>query len=413
MRFPCVVRGNTSSSITIVPNEHLPSRFAEIRSNAFASRSTWISACAVIVAFVSLISDARSAEVSIPIVMPITGFLSVEGGAQRNGAVMALERAPSGLKVHYDIYDTGTSATGAAAALDKALSARKSIAVAASIFGTEMVAMMPIAAEFKVPLITISGLSRITESDNRYIFRFLPNDREIKVAHARYVVEKLQKTKIALIGDLTAYGQGGFRLLQEYFGKLGVKPVLEDSVAPDAKDMSPVLRKIRDSGADVIVMHAVAQPMALMVKQARASGIDIAIVTGSSLVEPHVTALFEPKELANICAETPSVPEARATPDMRVWADAYKARFGLEPDGLALGQYDAMMMTLSLVAAGADTPAKLMAGFHDTTYKGIAMTYKSNGKGDMAHDAEIVCWNGTSRIPSTAARYAGEELRLK
>jgi branched-chain amino acid transport system substrate-binding protein len=369
------------------------------------------STCVVVGALAS--SSALAIDVSIPIVMPITGFLSVEGGAQRNGALMALERAPANVKVHSQVYDTGTSATGAAAALDRALSARPAIAVAASIFGTEMVAMMPVAKEFKVPLLTISGLSRITESDNPYIFRFLPNDREIKVAHARYVVEKLDKKKIALVGDLTAYGQGGFKLLQEYFAKLGAKPVLEDSVAPDAKDMSPLLRKIRDSGADVIVIHTVAQPMSLIVKQARVSGIDLPIVTGSSLVEPHITALFEPKELANICAETPSVPEARATPEMKTWADAYKAKFGLEPDGLALGQYDAVMMALTLIAGGADTPEKLMAGFHGTTYKGVAMTYKSNGKGDMAHDADIVCWNGTSRIPSVAAHYAGEEMILK
>jgi branched-chain amino acid transport system substrate-binding protein len=374
-------------------------------------RNLVLSICTVVGALTSF--PTLAVEVSIPIVMPITGFLSVEGGAQRNGALMALERAPANVKVHSQIYDTGTSATGAAAALDRALSARPAIAVAASIFGTEMVAMMPVAKEFKVPLLTISGLSRITESDNPYIFRFLPNDREIKVAHARYVVEKLNKKKIALVGDLTAYGQGGFKLLQEYFAKLGAKPVLEDSVAPDAKDMSPLLRKIRDSGADVIVIHTVAQPMSLIVKQARVSGIDLPIVTGSSLVEPHVTALFEPKELANVCAETPSVPEARATPEMKAWADAYKAKFGLEPDGLALGQYDAVMMALALIAGGADTPEKLMTGFHGTTYKGVAMTYKSNGKGDMAHDAEIVCWNGTSRIPSVAAHYAGEEMILK
>ena len=115
--------------------------------------------------------------------MPITGFLSVEGGSQRNGAVMALETA-KGFTVDFPVFDTGTSATGAAAALDKALSQGSAIAVASSIFGTEMVAMKPVAEEYKVPLLTISGLSVLTESGGNYIFRFLPNDREIKVAHA-------------------------------------------------------------------------------------------------------------------------------------------------------------------------------------------------------------------------------------
>jgi branched-chain amino acid transport system substrate-binding protein len=357
---------------------------------------------------------AKAADAYIPIVMPITGFLSLEGGSQRNGAVMALEHPPGGKTVDFPIYDTGTSATGAATALDKALSGDKALAAAVSVFGTEMVAMMPIAVDYKVPLITIAGLSRLTESGNPYIFRFLPNDREIKVAHARYVVEVMHKSRIALISDTTAYGQGGFALLQEDFAKLGVKPVFEDSsIAPDTKDMSPLLAKVKASGADVIVVHSVSTPMTLIVKQAKASGVGLPIINSSSIVEPTATALFEPSELADICAETPSAPEARPNPRIKEWADAYLKRFGIEPDGLALGQYDGMMMVLSLFAKGAKTPEDLRAGLQRETYEGVAMTYKSNGHGDLSHDADIVCWDGTSRIPKIIRHYAGEQLILK
>jgi branched-chain amino acid transport system substrate-binding protein len=357
---------------------------------------------------------ASAADAYLPIVMPITGFLSVEGGSQRNGAVMALEQAPGGMKVDFPVFDTGTSATGAATALDKALSSQKAIAAAVTVFGTEMVAMMPIAAEYKVPLLTISGLAKITESGNPYIFRFLPNDREIKVAHARYIVEVMKKTKIALISDTTAYGQGGFALLQEDFGKLGTKPVFEDnSIAPDTKDMSPLLAKVKASGADVIALHSVATPMTLITKQLKSSGLNIPIVNSSSIVEPTATALFEPAELAGVCAETPSAPEARPTPTIKAWADAYLKRFNLEPDGLALGQYDGVMMALTLMAKGAKTPEDLRAALQKETYQGVAMTYKSNGHGDLSHDADIVCWDGTSRIPKIVAHYAGEQLILK
>jgi branched-chain amino acid transport system substrate-binding protein len=41
------------------------------------------------------------------------------------------------------------------------------------------------------------------------------------------------------------------------------------------------------------------------------------------------------------------------------------------------------------------------------------MTYKSNGHGDMAHDADIVCWDGKSRVPGIAEHYAGSDLVLK
>jgi branched-chain amino acid transport system substrate-binding protein len=339
--------------------------------------------------------------------------MSVEGGSQRNGALMAAEKAQPGLKVESPVFDTGTSATGAASALDKALSSKPAIGASTTVFGTEMVAMLPVSLEYKVPLLTISGLSRLTESGNPYIFRFLPNDREIKVAHARYVVEKLKKTKIALIGDTTAYGQGGFKLLQDYFSKLKMTPVLAESVEPTTKDMSSLLAKIKDSGADVLVVHTVAAPMALFIKQARAGGVTLPVVTSSSLVEPTSTALFEPAELNNTCAETPSAPEARGDAAIKEWADAYKARFGIEPDGLALGQYDGVTMALSLIAKGAKTPVALIEALNTSTFKGVAMTYKSNGKGDMAHDADIVCWDGTSRIPKVVVHYAGNELLLQ
>jgi branched-chain amino acid transport system substrate-binding protein len=148
--------------------------------------------------------SARAADVYLPIVVPVTGFMSVAGGSQRNGAVMAAQNAPSGLKVEAPVFDTGTSASGAATALDKALSDKPALAASASVFGTETVAMVPVSADYKVPLLTISGLSKLTESGNKYVFRFLPNDREIKVAHARYVVDTLKAKKIALIGDTTA-----------------------------------------------------------------------------------------------------------------------------------------------------------------------------------------------------------------
>lgn len=70
------------------------------------------------------------------------------------------------------------------------------------------------------------------------------------------------------------------------------------------------------------------------------------------------------------------------------------------------------MMVLEAAAKGADTPAKLIAALNLSTYKGIAMTYKSNGHGDMAHDADIVCWDGMSRNPKIVAHYAAAEMIL-
>lgn len=359
-------------------------------------------------------SNSQAAEVYFPIVIPVTGFLSVEGASQRNGAIMAIEDAPQEVAVRYEVFDTGTSATGAATALERALNSGEALAIPSTVFGTEMVAMAPIAQEYKVPLLTISGLSKLTESDNPYIFRFLPSDRKIKVAQARYAIEELGLKRPALITDNTAYGQGGKGHLEETFEKLGVPLAYQEEIAFDQKDMTPLLDKVKRSGADVIILHTVSHPMALVVKQARALGIDMPIVTSSSMVAPTATALVEPGDLANVCGETPSAPEAGGTPKIQEWADRYRERFDVEPDGLALAQYDGVAMALHLVATeGVSTAEEMRKALSEASYEGVAKSYKSEGNGDMAHDADVVCYDGKSRIPHVARHYTADELVLK
>ena len=52
------------------------------------------------------------------------------------------------------------------------------------------------------------------------------------------------------------------------------------------------------------------------------------------------------------------------------------------------------------------TPAAVRDRLSKDAYAGVVTTYKSDGKGNMAHEAEIVCFNGTSRVPVLAARYS-------
>lgn len=349
-------------------------------------------------------------EAYFALVMPITGYLSVEGASQHNGAVLALDEGIEGVRVRYETFDTGTSTTNSVNALERALNSGDVIAVGATIFGPELLTMMPVGEEYGVPMLTISGTALATESGNPYVFRFLPNDRKIKVAQARYAVEDLGFERPALIGDTTAYGQGGHAHLKETFAALGVEPAYEEIIAFDLRDMTPMLTKVRESQADVLVLHMIAHPMTLIIKQARSMGMDIPIVSSSSLVTPSSTALFEPGELAGICAETPSSPESRATPEIAEWADRYLERFGVEPDGLALAQYDAMKMAMHVVEQGARTAEEMRVGLEEAIYQGIAMTYQFDGKGDMAHDADVVCYDGSDRVPRIARHFSGDEL---
>ena len=87
---------------------------------------------------------ARAARADIPVLVPLTGFLSLEGASQRNGAVLALEHPPAGVRVTYQVSDTATSPEVAVNALVRAVDGGKALAIVAPMLGTQLLAMLPV-----------------------------------------------------------------------------------------------------------------------------------------------------------------------------------------------------------------------------------------------------------------------------
>jgi len=350
-------------------------------------------------------AQARTEQAHIAVLVPITGFLSLEGTSQRNGAVLALEEASPDLNLGYSVQDTATAPEGAVKALERALADNHVVAVAASIFGPQMLAMIPIADRAGVPLVTISGTAKITELGSPWVFRFFPGDVVAKVAQVDFAVERLGVRKPALIYQTTAYGQSGARHIRENLIRRGLSPVLEEGLDVAVKDMLPVLAKARAAGADSLLIHLHAGPTALLVRAAAAMGLDLPIVAGSAMHQPSTAALVEPPDLQGVCAETASSPVSGGAPEIEDWLARYRAAFGTEPDAFAVAQYDGVKMVLAALEAGARNADEVAAYLSNARYDGLAMSYRSDGKGNMAHGAIIVCYDGTSRVPRIEARY--------
>jgi branched-chain amino acid transport system substrate-binding protein len=348
---------------------------------------------------------AHAAEPVIPVLVPVTGFLAAEATSQRNGALLALRNPPASVRPKFEVVDTGTSPEVAVNALERAVADGDVTAVVASMLGTQMLAMMPVALENKVPLTTMSGTAEITRKGNPYVFRFFPADSVVKGAQVRYAIETYAIKRPAVIYQTTAYGQSGHAEIVKALALAGIKPVYEDALDVSVKDMQPVLAKLRDAGADSLLLQLHAAPTALLLKAAAAMNLALPIVSGSGLAQPATAALLEPREIAGVCAETGSSPVSAETPSMQAFLAAYRAAFNTDPDGFALGQYDATMMVLNAVAAGAKTAAEVTKALSSTSYQGLAMTYRSNGRGDMAHSAVIICYDGQSRVPRVARHY--------
>lgn len=344
---------------------------------------------------------------SLPVLVPLSGFLALEGTSQRNGALLALEDfgATHNLKLASEVVDTGTAPEGAVTALERVLARNDVLAVAASMLGIQMLAMLPIADQAGIPLLTVSGTAAVTERGSRNVFRFFPHDAVTKNAHARYVVQERGFRRPALITQTTAYGQSGRQHLLRLFRELGAAVVFDEAVDPGARDYLPVLTRALATQPDVLVLHLHATPSALLVRQAAGVGLGVPIVGGSALHQPSTASLLEPQELKGVCAETAASPVSGGSDAIDRFTAAYRARFRSEPDAFALGQYDGLTMVLTAVSGGADTPERVREALSHGSHSGLAMQYRSDGNGNMAHSAVIICYDGSSRTPRVVRRY--------
>jgi len=345
--------------------------------------------------------NAQAEPLRVPVLVPLTGFLSLEGTSQRNGAELAL----AGSGIDFSVNDTATAPEIAINAFERAVDAADVIAVVAPMLGTQMLALVPLADEFGIPLITVSGTAKITELGSTNVFRFFPGDVVVKAAQARYAVEERGAKRPAILSQTTAYGQSGRAELEANLVGLGTPPVFQEALDISVKDMTPVLLKVRESGADVLLLHLHAGPTALVIRHARALGLDIPIIAGSAMHQPETAALLEPNELNGVCAESGSSPVSEDWLGIRNFVDAYHRAYHREPDAFALGQYDGVKMILAAVESGAQTAAEIRTYLQTERHTGLAMTYKSDGTGNMAHSAVIICYDGTSRVPQIAKWY--------
>jgi branched-chain amino acid transport system substrate-binding protein len=353
-------------------------------------------------------ATAARAELVLPILVPLTGALALEGTSQRNGALLALEqhKAAGGAPVRALVLDTGSNPQTASQAFARALAEPGLVAALGPIDGNSMLALLPMADEAKLPLLTVSGTLAVTERGSAFVFRFFPSDRVVKAAQALYVAEELKRRRIALLYQNTAYGQSGRAELARRFAGLGAELVYEASVTLGTREMAPLLQAIRAAGADAVVLQLHSGSTALFVQQAARARLGLPIVAGSAMHQPSTAALIEPEDLAGVCAETAAAPAAENERSAaRDFARAYRARFAAEADAFALATYDAARFVLAAHADGAGTAPTMRERLAAARFEGAAGPYRAALGGDLAHGAVIVCYDGRSRTPRLVKRY--------
>lgn len=340
--------------------------------------------------------------------LEMTGSNASFGTSSLNGIHMAVEDANVnggvlGKKIQVIAVDNRSEVAGATDALAK-LVENKVSAIIGPDTSSNVIALAPLVAADKVPLISPSGtnpditVDPKTGKTREYLFRACFTDPYQGKVMADFAVDRLKVKKAAVLVDNSSdYSKGLAVFFEENFKGKGGEVALNEAYMTRDVDFKPILTKVMAAKPDMIFVPGYYQEVGLILRQAREMGIDVPILGGDGWDSDKLVEIAGLENLSRtyFCNHY-SQDDGNAK--LQAFVKRYEARYGMKPDAFAVTAYDAASLVIEAIdKTGSARPDDVAKGLtqlkefrgasgkitiddkHNTISSGIIMSF-SNGR---------------------------------
>ena len=244
---------------------------------------------------------------------------------------------------------------------------------------------------------------RLTQQGYKTTFRLLANDNVTGAGLANLAAGELKLTKVAIVDDRSAYGQGVADAFRKTAVAKGLKVVAEQFTNDKATDFSSLLTTIKATGAEVIFYGGLDAQAGPMLRQMQQLGMSkVRLMGGDGICTARLAELAAGSDaLAQaICAE--GGVSIEKMPGGQAWKKRYDAAYPGDFQGNAPYGYDAVTaLAEAMLKANSADPIVYASRLFEIDLQGIT--------GKLAFDA-----NGEMRAPAmTFSHYvAGKKVPL-
>ena len=231
----------------------------------------------------------RAAEpVNIGGLYPVTGSMAQIGQGCVAAAKLAVDmvneaggiKSLGGAKLNLIISDVQSDTTVTRTETDRLISGNQLAAIHGCFASALTLIASEVAERAKVPLLTGSSTDQLNKGRS---YTFTPFARASQFARAQLQMSKLiaEKPKVAVIFENTAFGTATSNGLRELAPGEGVEIVLFEPYSAAFADASPLINKVKASGATALFSVSYLNDLILIVRTVKQVGLNIAINGGS------------------------------------------------------------------------------------------------------------------------------------
>ena len=233
--------------------------------------------------FVGLMTSAQE-PVKIGVIQPLTGDVAFDGQTAVEGARLAAKfindagGVLDGRMIELVVEDGRCEPSESVSAAEKLIVREKVSAIAGCFCSSSTGAVMPLAEENKIPLVTgISTSPSLTEQGNEYFFRAVGTSKLFARAFAKALKNELNINRIAYLVVNDDWGRGSMESFSEAFAELGGENVANEIFNRGESDFYSYLTKIKAANPDGIYVVANTANAAKATNQIKELGIDAEI----------------------------------------------------------------------------------------------------------------------------------------
>lgn len=324
-------------------------------------------------------TPTEATTIKIGLQAPLTGAYAAEGQWAQQSVQIAAQLINDkggvlGKKVEIVVVDDASNPKDSALAAQKLVS--QGLQEVIGSYGSSVTA--PAADLYDANKVVSVGYGctavRLTMDKQRpYFFRTAGRDDTQSEFFAKFAVETLAAKTIAVMHDNQDYGKGvaqdAIKFLQPYVDAGKVQVVYYDAVTPGESDYSAVVSQIKALNPDVWFYTGYYSEAALLLKQARDTGVTSIFIGNNSVPTPEFEKIAGADIIAGSIHLNEPMPQFLAFPESKAFLDAYKAKYNELPGSIwAVYAADALNALVAAIGkAGSTDPDKVAAAMRSMT----------------------------------------------